>query len=339
LCCRSSFSRLPAPTRAAGPGGWLGARTVMLLAAALLAAGGAPAMAGVGGQALSGAFAAPEPGGRAAALGGAGGPGVVDPAAIYWNPARLLENEQPGASVTYADLYGLGLVTHTGVFVALPQRPRHLSWSHGTLAGHPQEVASAWGFAIQATNVDLDPESYGEYDIALAHARRGLWGTGWAAVGHLLLVRSDLENVSATGYALDLALARPIVRSLDGSLVLRSLLSSLSWKATSSETMSRRVEAGLAWHPVAGLEIPVAGTWDLEIGGVIQAAGGIEWRPLGRTLALRGGLRWRDDGDESEIRPAGGIGLEWMKIAFDYGLAIGREELGDTHRLGLSYRF
>lgn len=339
MCSRSSFSRLPAPVWSPGGVRQPAARAAALLTVALLAAGAGPAWAADGGQAISGAFAAPEPGGRAAALGGAGGPGAADPTATYWNAAGLLENIQSGATVTYADLYGLGLVSQTGVFVVLPQRPRRLTWSDGQLQGELEETTSAWGFAIQATNIDLDRDSYAEYDLGIAHARRGFWGTGWAVTGHLLVVRSDLAEVSATGYALDFALARPVVHSLEASLVLRSLLSSLSWEDSERETLTPRAEAGLCWRPRGALTIPVAGTYDLDVDALIQVSGGVEWRPLGRTLALRGGLRWRDDGNETKTHAAGGIGLEWMRIAFDYGLAIGREELGDTHRLGLSYQF
>ncbi len=309
------------------------------MAAVLGASASASARADDGGWALSGAFAAPEPGGRAAALGDAGGPGAADPAAIYWNAARLLENDRTGAAVTYADLYGLGLVSQTGVFVALPQRPRRLSWSDGRLQGELERPASAWGFAILATSVDLDRDAYAEYDLAVAHARRGPWDTGWAVTGHLLLVRSDLESVGASGYALDFALARPVARNLEASLVLRSLLSSLSWEGSGRETLTPRAEAGLCWRPLAGLAVPVVGAYDLDVDAWVQASGGVEWRPLGHTLALRGGLRWRDDGAEAQTLPAAGIGFEWMRITFDYGLAIGRDELGDTHRLGLGCQF
>jgi hypothetical protein len=322
-----------------GPHPRPGARTAALLATTFLAASVLTARADDGGSGITGAFAAPEPGGRAAALGAAAGPGVVDPTAIYWSPARLLENDDAGAAVTYADLFGLGLVQQTGLFVALPRRPRNLTWSEGELVDQSGPPTSAWGLGIQATNIDLEPDAYAEYDIALAHARRGPWDTGWAVVGHALQVRSDLENVSASGYAVDFALARPVIDGLEASLVLRSLMSSLSWKGTNSEQLAPRVEAGLCWRPLAGLEVPVVGIWDLEVSGLIQASGGVEWRPLGHALALRGGLRWRDDGNETEIRPAGGVGFAWQNIAFDYGLAIGREELGDTHRFGLSYQF
>lgn len=312
----------------------------MFSAALLLwAAAAVPIQADGDAQAISGAFATLEPGARAAALGGAGGPGVGDPTAIYWNAARLLEVEGPGLAATYADLYGLGLVTHTGVFLAWPQPAHQPVWDVGHVQDASDRNGSAWGFGVQATNVDLEPESYGEYDLALAHARQGVLGADWAAVGHLLLVRSDLEDVSATGYAFDLSLARPVGERLEAALQIRSLLSSLSWKESDSEILTPRVEAGLLWRPAATIEIPAACVWDLELDGLTQASAGLEWRPIGRPLALRGGLRWHDDGEETQVNPSGGMGVEWDRVAFDYGLAVGREALGDTHRLSLAFRF
>ncbi len=310
-----------------------------VLAAALLLITAAPARAAGGGQAISGAFAPLEPSGRAAALGGAGGPGVQDPTAVYWNAARLLEVEGAGLAATYADLYGLGIVTHTGAFLAWPLRARRPSWSDGQVQEEPGPVTSAWGLGVQATTVDLEPDAYGEYDIALAHARRTYANTAWAAVGHLLLVRSDLEEVSASGFAFDLALARPVMPGLDVALLVRSLFSSLSWEANTSESLTPRAEAGLCWRPLATLEVPATAVVDLDLGALIQVSGGVEWRPLGQALALRGGLRWRDDGADAQIYPAGGVGVAWSRVTFDYGLALGREELGDTHRLALGFRF
>lgn len=334
MCSRSRYARVVAR----GVRGQHRGR-VVILAAALLWIAAAPGRAADGGQAIAGAFGTLEPGGRAAALGGAGGPGVKDPTAVYWNAARLLELEGGGLAATYTDLYGLGLVTHTSAFLAWPLRARRPSWSEGQVELAPGPITSAWGFGVQATNVDLEPGSYGEYDLALTHARRAWANTAWAAVGHLLLVRSDLDEVSASGFAFDLALARPITADLDAALQVRSLFSSLSWEGGTDEGLTPRVEAGLCWRPLAGVEIPAVAVWDFDLGSLIQASGGVEWRPLGRTLALRGGLRWRDDGAEAEVYPSGGVGVEWSRIAFDYGLALGRDELGDTHRLALGFQF
>lgn len=289
-------------------------------------------------SAISGAFVEETPGGRGAALGGGLSAIVDDPSAIYWNPARLLYVAQPGAMATYADLFGLGLARQIDLFIAYPRREQIICWERGRVACEPGAVVTAYGFGLRSTSVDLDPESYTEYDVSLGLARRGWLGLAYGAVGHLLLARSDIENVGATGFAFDLALERAACRSISASIVLRSLFSTLSWDE-GREELSPSAVIGIGVKPTSNVAIPIAATYDLDRAALIQLSGGIEWLPVGETLALRAGLRWRDDGADAEINPAGGVGLRWQQVAFDYGLAAGREELGDTHRLSLQVSF
>jgi hypothetical protein len=286
----------------------------------------------------TGAFADLEPGGRGAALAGALSPLVDGPTAIHWNPARLAETETRGIAASYADLFGLGLARVAAFFVAWPRHDRTLTWDRGTLTAGSQGSRSAWGIGVQSTQVDLDPESYAEYDLSLAHARGGSLGLNWGLVGHLLMVRSDLDGVSASGFAGDVAVSRAIASGVEGSLVLRSLVSDLSWKNSGREPLTRTAEAGVGLRR-GPVRVPATLTLDLDDGTLRQVAAGAEWCPAGPTLTLRGGLRWRDDGDRAELRAAGGIGLRWKEIVFDYGLAAGPSELGETHRLGLQFGF
>jgi len=318
--------------RARGRGGWIVGGLCALALGAF-----APAGAG-GGDTQTGAFAESEPSARGAALAGALAPLVDDPTAVYWNPARLAEVETRGIAAGYADLFGLHLVRQAAFFVAWPRHERSLVWERGTLSTTTRQSHTAWGLGLQSKQIDLDPESYAEYDVALAHARRGPLGLDWGFVFHLLMVRSDLADVSATGFAGDLAIARAIGPRIDGALVLRSLVSDLSWKASGREPLTRTVEAGIGAR-LGRLRVPATVAVDLDAGTLRQVAAGAEWSPIGSTLTLRGGLRWRDDGDGAEVRAAGGFGLHWKEVAFDYGLSMGPSELGETHRFGLQFGF
>ncbi len=316
---------------------------VLMLGAMLLAPLTAiltwPGQAQEGGTAMTGAFADLEPGGRAAALGGAMGAVVDDPSAMYYNPAQLVTLEENAVVATYADLFGLGLVHHTSVFVGLPKFARHLSWEQGQLEARRGRVTTAYGLAVQATQVDLEPESYGEYDVAFALARHGKWGVRYGLAAHYLIIRSDLDATSATGYALDFGLAGGIGTGLEASILLRSLWSSLGWENNDDETLVPRAQFGLSWRPTRCILVPIEAVYDLERSHLQRLAGGIEWHPAGPALALRAGVRHIDDGESVEILPSGGIGLLWRQIAFDYGMAFGREELGDTQRFSLGYQF
>ena len=298
--------------------------------------------AGEGGNGVVGAFAECEPGGRGAALGGALGPIADGPSAIYWNPARLVTIDGPAMEIAYADLFGLDLVRHTSLFFAFPQPRKDYQWE----GGRTREQASpwfAWGLGIQSTSVDLDPEAYSEHDFSLALSHLGIYGLQYGCVAHMLLVRSDLEDISANGFAFDLALARPVGAGFEASLILRSLFSNLSWKDSLEESLTPRAHLGLSWSPRAGCRIPLEALYELEEETLRQVTGGIEWTPpiggCDELLTLRAGFRWRDDGNETELLPAGGVGLGWQKLIFDYGFATGREGLGDTHRMGLRYCF
>jgi len=310
-----------------------------LLAAFLLGLVTTPATAEGGGNGLTGAFADLEPGGRAAGLGGALGPLADDPSAIHFNPAQLISLSNSGVAVTYADLYGLNLVHHTGVFLAFPRYAREASWTGGQISEVERPPSSVYGIAVQSTQIDLEPESYGEYDIALAVARVGKWGMRYGVAGHVLIVRSDLDDTDASGFSFDLGLARDLTPRLQASLMLRSFWSGLKWEDKDEETLVPRAQFGLAWRPTETLRIPAELVYDAERSHLQRMAGGVEWSPLGPALALRGGLRRIDDGDTSEVLPAAGVGLQWRGTHFDYGMAFGRDELGDTHRFSLRYQF
>lgn len=316
-------------------------RVAMLILCGLLAATGATpcAVAGTGGGAIAGAFVDLEPGGRGAALAGALAPIVDDATALHWNPARLLALGDRAAAISYADLYGLGLVHHTALQVAWPRFGRSLSWEADRIVSRRTDVASAWGFGVQTTRVDLDPESYGEYDLTLAHARRGPWGLNWALAAHVLWVDADLEEVGASGYRLDLAFTRSLPFELTGALVVRSVLSRLSWDNERNETLPPVADVGCAAAPWQTLQVPLVMRFDLETSRLEHISLGAEWQPAGEALTLRGGLRSRDDGDETQLRASLGAGFAWRDVALDYGLAFDREELGETHRFGLHVRF
>ncbi|MBM3316269.1 MAG: hypothetical protein FJY75_00310 [Candidatus Eisenbacteria bacterium] len=318
------------------PGGPIGVLLAALLLAGLCAR---PCPAGEGGGGIAGAFAEVGPGARGAALAGALAPCVDDATAVYWNAARLVDLDAPAAAVGYADLFGLGLARHTTLHFAFPLRGRSVSWEAGRFRAAPGASRGALGVGLQTTRIDLDPEAYAEYDLAVAYARRGPWGLAWGATGRALAVRADLTGVGATGYAGDLALGRALGDRASVALVLRSLISRLAWDNGTSESLRPTAQLAGALAPAARWTLPAALLWDIDAGRLLQAALGIEWGPLGETIRLRGGLRWRDDGESALLAGALGAGLRWQELRFDYALALEREALGDTHRFSVGYSF
>jgi hypothetical protein len=297
------------------------------------------AQTATGGWGVTGAFGDMGAGARGAALAGALAPLVDDATAVYWNAARLPDLSGPAIAVDYADLFGLGLVRHTSVFVAWPRGERSLAWEQGRIRAVREHAASAFGLGVSAARVDLDPEFYADYDVALAYARRGPWSVRWGLTGHALFVRSDLDGVGASGFAGDLALARRVGARVEAALVLHAIFSRIDWDNGVRE--SRRPTARLACAATLrpGLRVPLAALWDLDTGKWVESAAGAEWAVHGETLTLRAGARLRDDGDATRLLAAFGAGLRWEELGFDYALALEREELGSTHRFCVNYRF
>jgi len=326
------------PARGMPARGTLACGMLGIALAALLI--GPVARAEEGGWGVAGAFADLEPGGRAAGLAGAVFPLVDDPTAAHWNPARLVCLDQRGLAATYADLFGLHLVRHTALFFAFPRREREVAWEGGRWQAQPGAVGSAYAFGLQATRVDLDPESYAEYDLSAAYARRSAWGLAWGLTAHGLFVRSDLADVSASGFSTDLALSRSLSHRADASLVVRSLFSTLNWSGgDTKESLRPMVQIGVALKPHDDLALPAVATYDVESSALSDVALGAEWRAVGELLQLRAGARWHDDGSSAEVRGAAGAGLRWNDVLFDYGFTMGPEALGDTHRFSLQLRF
>ena len=133
-------------------------------------------------------------------------------------------------------------------------------------------------------------------------------------------------------------MSRALYGCITGSLTLRALVSQVSWDNDTQEHLRPTAQLALGATPSAQLRIPAALLLDLETSELTQAALGFEWAPRGETLWLRAGVRWRDDGDEARVVPACGAGLGWNGFAFDYGVALERDELGSTHRFGLRCR-
>jgi hypothetical protein len=308
-----------------------------MLVACVPALGGAQTAAG--GWGVTGAFGEMGAGARGAALAGALAPIVDDATAVYWNAARLPDLSGPAIAVGYADLFGLGLVRHTSFFIAWPRGGRCLAWESGRIRAERERAASALGLGVSVARVDLDPEFYADYDVALAYARRGPWALRWGLTGHALFVRSDLDGVGASGFAGDIALARRVGARVETALVLHAIFSRLDWDNGVRE--SRRPIARLACAATLrpGLRVPAAALWDLDTGRWVESALAAEWAPRGETLMLRAGARLRDDGDATRLLAALGAGLRWGELGFDYALALEREELGSTHRFCVHYRF
>jgi len=310
---------------------------VAALAAACLSSAPVPAA-----SPLTGGFPRLDTGARGTALSGQLTALAEGSEAIHWNAAGLLSLERREVSFTYADLFGLGLVTHSAAQFAWPQTRKQTRWEAGTIrrVPLPPPAERAFGVIVSGLRGELGAEDYYlELQGGLAYAWR-MPGSGRAgAVYRYLNARSDLDGAAGSGHTLDLGLLRPIGPFTLGASVANAV-SVTRWRSGAAERpgtdldepLAQRWSLGLAWHaPRPGLTLTVQGDWAGLPPEAVQAGAAAEWSPL-RPLALRGGYRHRSDALGGRDEWSGGLGVRAGEFRVDYGWQSSGHDLGATHR-------
>ncbi len=285
---------------------------------------------------------------RGTALGGTLTALAEGPEAICWNPAGLLAMARPTFSFAYADLFNLGLVSHTTVQFGYPFQRSEIGWANGRIHREvlPPPAGQALGLAISSLHGDLDVDSYRETEVTLAYA----WlapGRLWAGIaGQLLLAQTPIASAGGHGQALNLGVQRPVGPFRLGIAAV-NLTSWMKWDISpvetqqeqtpeTSEPLPERWSVALAWSPS---RYPVDATIQRDwVGGDfagVQTGAGAEWSPL-PLIVLRGGIRRRDDVLGGHNEWSAGAGFKLGQFRVDYGVENNAEDLGLTHRWGAS---
>lgn len=169
-----------------------------------------------------------------------------------------------------------------------------------------------------------------DYAVGATYARR--MGDRWTAGLSAKFLRSEIDDVSATGFGLDLG-ARYRVSdqwTLGGSVV--NIGQGLKFlNARSDLPLTGRV--GAAWQSERWLA-----TADLVLanGDAIDGAAGVEWRPVD-LLSLRVGYKTQLNSDLGEGLTAG-AGFHLANFSIDYGY-VPYGALGDAHRVSARFTF
>ena len=260
------------------------------------------------------------------------------------NPAGLLRLGQSELSVSYADLFGLDLVSQTQLHVAMPVARKELIHEGPTISRRnlPPPARFALGLSVTQLRGEAGPigptstaDTYRESEIGLSVAWRSVGGSNVGFHLRLLSVQSDLEDVSANGQAVGFGLQRDIGRWSFG-LAADNLLASLNWKLGEDEPLPHRYHAGVAW---SGLEnrLRFAAGWSALGQDAKGSALGIgaDWHPY-EAFTLRGGLTRVEDVVGSETEPSAGLGFSWQGLMIDWGFRLNGRDLGTTHRWSAS---
>lgn len=311
---------LPGGRRAVVAAGLLAALLPLLLPAGAAAAPASAAFLPTAGDA------------RTFGLAGAGA-GLADGAsAALVNPARLVYARQKSVTAGYwrpieslaSDRIELAYAQPVGPDIAGPGQTRGVS-------------PFAFGVTAQYQGVELALGS-GYWEGALGVAA-GVALQSYVALGlgvRALRADSELDGVSASGAAVDLALSATLYPGLDAALVGRNLFGSAKYEGAESEGLVRAYLVGLAWTPRPGLAAEL--DFQAESGDAYSAVVGLE-AVLKHTLVLRGGARqWIQP--ESRLVPAAGLGVRLARFTLDYGAQFDEDEaLGLGHRVSLGARF
>jgi Type IX secretion system protein PorV len=264
--------------------------------------------------------------------------GVADDAyATWWNPAGLVQVENPEISATYNNY--LGNTAQQYIAGVLPEGRLGTFggsanvFTYGTIAGadaagQPISNVSASDLALAASFAhpifeDRRKESHLSFGVT------GKW------------IREKLDTVAADALAMDAGFhweaGKSMGEELEGlraGLVVRNLGSSMKFD-TESFALPRTAAAGVAltrlWR---GESMTFAVDGEKPQAGSGFFSGGVEVWTL-RTFVIRGGYTARGDvGNGLRL----GAGIRFQTLEVDYAFA-NEGDLGSAHRVGISFQF
>jgi hypothetical protein len=311
---------------------------ILLALACLLPAASRRARAS---ESVTGAFPLLEASARGAALAGNLSALAEGSESVLYNPAGLLAESQREVSFSYADLFNLGLVSHSAVLFDWPVLGHEISWENGRIRKVPVPPPARYALGLGVSNLrgDLGTDSYSEMQFALALAWRLPWKMRAGATYRYLSAQSDLPFSGGHGFALDLGWSQ-VSGPVTLGLTAANLVSGTNWapEVTTSSTKTgeeddpllRRWSLGVAWRPAfAPVNLTAQSQW---VGSAFRwqsIGGGAEWYG---PLILRAGLRHREDALGGRTDFSAGAGFKLKMVRLDYAWQNSGWDLGPTHR-------
>jgi hypothetical protein len=309
-------------------------RPGLVAAAAILALAPAPAAAGT---TTGFAFLNLPAGARAAAMGGAFSAIADDPTALFWNPAGVAARRAlgPGGEIAVTGVHHESIQNFRQDLVAATWRKQDDGLSlafnshytgrlEGTdELGNPLGAFGASDFAVA-----------GGYATTLSPGLRVGGSVGWmseAIAGtNVSTMTVSLGGLYAPGGAEGLTLGAA-VRNLGGSPRFPTVDGGRGDAVDQPLTLA----GGAALAGTKGsLRWLVAGEVSKLDGDAAEARVGLEVAPAA-ALALRAG--WMFGQDAADL--TAGAGVLVGRVAFDYAFVPYHDDLGTSHRAGLTARF
>lgn len=305
-------------------------RRLLLLAAVLLAVAliQDPAVA-----APTTAFERPGGGPRSAALGGHSVVLQDDDHAMGTNPARLVFARR-SASAQY-DRIDPTVELWRGRFGVAWPLGRDLSEPYQTTQAH----RSAVGLALDVTSLTLiEGSGYREVAISLGGAFAPMSILGLGAAVRIERASSDLGDLSARAFGVDLGGSLELSDHLAAAVAIRNALGRATFEGGDDEDRSAELTVGLAsTHRTR---------WAAEVDYVFQRnrtsafAGGVEVHVVPDLFDLRAGVAREMLGAAPRIIPSAGAGFILQRFRLDYAFRSDTDgALGAQHQLSVGARF
>ncbi len=274
---------------------------------------------------------------RAIAMGEAQTGLADDVYAAYWNPAGLAKLQLKEAGFVHSEL-------------AQEIRTDYAAYAHpterwGTLAGAITHLRTGDFNAYDASGQPAGQVSASDTAIALSYAHTLLsnrrMGSDFSLGLTTKWIEERLDSISARAFAFDVGLlytpGRHYSAALEGfklGVAAKNFGTPMKFDRESFD-LPRTLSGGLSWTGLwLGEKLTVALDGEKPQAAQESFGAGIELSTL-RLLVLRTGYSSRGDlGSGLRL----GAGLRFRTVQLDYSIA-GAGELGQTHRMGLTFRF
>lgn len=309
---------------------------VTLAFAVLAAAGVLPAAPAGAGTATGFAFLNLPAGARAAAMGGAFSALADDPTAVFWNPAGVAAAAPvgPGGEVALSGVHHASIQNFSQDLVAA-------TWRRGG-DGLSLGFNSHYTGRLEGTDEIGNPlGAFGASDFAVLGGYATTAAAGLRVGGSFGWISETIAGTSAS--TLSFSIGGLYAPSALGGLMLGAAVRNLGGSPRFSTAEGGAGEAVSQPLTVAGgasiagrrgaVPFRLAGEVSKLEGDDVEARLGLEVTPT-PTLALRGG--WMFGQDAADL--TAGAGITVGRVTFDYAFVPYHDDLGTSHRAGLTAR-
>jgi hypothetical protein len=305
----------------------------------------------------AGEFLSIGAGGRALGMGGAYAAIANDVTAAYWNPAGLAQMNYPQVTLMHDERFA-GLINYDYGAVAMPMGTS-ASVAFSVIRMGVDNIPNTQNAGVDANGNPLPAGELGNFDHVDPNAVTYFNSADWAMYfsyakrasddfsygANLKVIRRELGDASATGVGFDLgAQYRATDRLLLGVNAQDITTTLVAWSTGTKELISPTIKVGSGYSIDAfgGRFIPAFDV-DLRFEGRESAANayigamsmdfhtGLEY-DVKNLVAVRAGLS-----DIGSLNVGAGVHLPKFDIDYTYAKFDGTDDLGDTHRISLTF--